>query len=320
MNQSETPAHSRPPEGSWLRYQTWRMRSIWRSIRAAPSPLRRFWALTLKRSGLSQHFTWKHNGYRLRLYPSAHTINHYSNPHNHDEDERLLEQLLKPGDFVVDVGANVGILTLAALQSISPGGKVVALEAHPVTFAYLQGNLALNRVGSSQVTALNLAAAAESGTIRFTDSGLDALNHVSLDGVGIDVPSVRLDDLLADMLGDHGEIALLKVDVEGYEYEVFSGAQAILAHTRFVYFEYGQEWYARFGKSLIAVLDLLRPHGFDIYRMEGGDPVLLVAHDASDVTQESLDVALSSGSETTESVNLLASRAGDLPPHRDMQG
>ena len=51
---------------------------------------------------------------------------------------------VRPGDIVVDVGANIGWYTLLAAQRVGPEGQVVAIEASPTIAEHLRANLALN--------------------------------------------------------------------------------------------------------------------------------------------------------------------------------
>ncbi len=176
------------------------------------------------------------------------------------EDHRFLEQVLAAGDTVVDVGANVGALAIHAAGLVGDAGRVVAIEAHPRVFGYLKGNIELN--GCRNIEALNLAAGAESGTIRFSDLKADDMNHIG--DYGIEVRVERLDDIL-----DAAEVDLLKVDVEGFELPVFKGATRTLAATRAVYFESDSDLTGQYGYESLEVVELLRDCGFEIVRPEG---------------------------------------------------
>jgi len=83
-----------------------------------------------------------------------------------------------------------------------------------------------------------------------------------IDG-GLQVPVKRLDDLVAGA----EPIALLKVDVEGYEKQVFEGAPAVLKRTRCVHLEVSTLHFPRFGYTTRDLLKLVRDAGFALFRL-----------------------------------------------------
>jgi FkbM family methyltransferase len=151
-----------------------------------------------------------------------------------EPDLRELQQLLKPGDVFIDVGANVGLFTLKGARLVGPTGCVIALEPSSVAHAELLDNLALNAF--AQVTALKVAASNVEGFCR--------LNHVDLGGDpqafslvnaanavgGETVETMRLDTLAAQQ--GLARIDLIKIDVEGAEPMVVEGALGCLAAFR----------------------------------------------------------------------------------------
>lgn len=121
---------------------------------------------------------------------------------------------------VVDVGANFGLYTNILARHTS--GRVVAVEPFPPNISQLETNLALN--GDSNVTVCRVALGSTEGTVEIgcPDSSNPGLaralpGHVS----SVRVPMRTLDCLLGELAIDR--IALLKIDVEGAEVEVFKG-------------------------------------------------------------------------------------------------
>lgn len=137
------------------------------------------------------------------------------------EDMCLLLHLLRPGDLFVDVGANVGSYTV--LASAVCGARSIALEPDLDAAAALRRNIEVNRI-ENLVQVIDVAAGASSGRAHFT-VGLDTTNRViSSDLPGShQVPVRSLDELLANE-----NPILIKIDVEGYEPEVISGARSVL--------------------------------------------------------------------------------------------
>jgi FkbM family methyltransferase len=140
------------------------------------------------------------------------------------EEMGFLLHFLRPEDTFIDVGANAGAYTLLAAGGC--GARVVAVEPVPATCALLRQNIALNGLEEAvNVQAIGLGAAPDQ--LYFSVAKADAWNHVVLQPDGVtavqSVEVVCLDSLTATVIP-----ALLKIDVEGYEYEVLAGAQQTL--------------------------------------------------------------------------------------------
>jgi FkbM family methyltransferase len=180
-------------------------------------------------------------------------------PERRTEDLEFFCAYLKPGDRVIDVGANIGDTVLTSAMQVGPNGRVWAIEPHPRTYSYLLSNLELNHVNN--VETINCAVGTSSGEVLFADDRRDDMNRV---GVGsLTVGLQRLDDLVKC----RDRIALLKVDVEGYEKPVFDGAAEIFAKTCSIYFEVSKRHFSWFGYKMSDVLELLKSRGFLLFRL-----------------------------------------------------
>ncbi len=140
---------------------------------------------------------------------------------------RLFEQFIREGDTVYDVGAHVGFYTLLASILTGPMGRVYAFEPFPRNIRYLERHLALNRVNN--VTVFEAAVTDTEGWADFQESDSHMEGRVSHGG-SLRVKTVSLDRLVA------GETILppdiIKVDAEGAESAVLSGAGKILVDFR----------------------------------------------------------------------------------------
>ncbi|MCB0396426.1 MAG: FkbM family methyltransferase [Flavobacteriales bacterium] len=135
----------------------------------------------------------------------------------------FLLHVLRPGDLFVDAGANVGVFTV--LASAVAGADSVAFEPVPETFHWLEENVRVNKM-TQKVRALNMGLGEESSTIHFTKN-LDSVNHVVMNPVNtedtIPVKVDRLDVSIAPRFP-----FLMKIDVEGFEYQVINGATRVM--------------------------------------------------------------------------------------------
>jgi FkbM family methyltransferase len=146
----------------------------------------------------------------------------------------LLGLFIKPGDTVVDVGANLGTHTVFFAHKAGAQGAVFAFEPQRVVFQLLCANLALN--GLTTVHARQAAVSRRSGTMSVPDVAYDDAGNYG--GVGLvdgdrvgagggeQVPVMTLDELALQ------RCRLLKIDVEGMELDVLEGAHALIAATR----------------------------------------------------------------------------------------
>jgi FkbM family methyltransferase len=157
------------------------------------------------------------------------------------EDEiRLLSQLVRPGDDVIDAGANVGAHTLPLAACVAGrdgarSGEVYAYEPQPQIFQLLSTNCVLNDV--SNVRLYNEGCAARPGEIEIGEPDYAAtLNFGGLSlnvlARGATVRRRKVQVRPLDDTYDGARLRLIKVDVEGMEAHVLAGASRIVARFR----------------------------------------------------------------------------------------
>lgn len=137
------------------------------------------------------------------------------------EDMAFAAHFLRPDDFFLDVGANMGVYSVLGG---AVGARGVAFEPVPGTYAHLHTNLRINDL-ASRIDARNAGVGRAPGTLRFT-TGLDAINHVATSndkGAIAELPVVTLDASVRETP------VFIKMDVEGFETDALAGAGRILA-------------------------------------------------------------------------------------------
>jgi FkbM family methyltransferase len=196
-------------------------------------------------------------------------------------DFEAFMQLVNPGGVVVDVGANFGLYALSAALYTRPHGRVFAFEPAPPAFAMLERNIADNNL-NAVVTARRAAVGASAGHAQFyvgrdvSFSSLHRTTRVDDSATEVSVEVVTLDLALADVRS----IDLLKIDVEGGEGAVLSGAHNLLRRSRapIVQFEFSHKNMDDARRaSLGEALALLARDGIRIYRRGATGPVGLLA-------------------------------------------
>jgi FkbM family methyltransferase len=252
-------------------------------LRGQPHALKFLASRVLWRTRACSLFEIRKEGYRLKFHPTALSAILWIDPQDRQEDEMFLKRYLRKGDVVVDVGANIGDLTLAAASVVGAEGKVYSLEAHPRTYGFLCSNVALNHC--SNVATFNVALGDKKSEIFFSDMGRgDDQNHVSENNQGMSLKMVRLDDLSVT----EPRIQLLKIDVEGYEKFVLEGASRTLEKVACVYFESWERHFKRYGYACSDVTRILSEKGFAILKLVGVDAVAPVEIDHNSTVCENL--------------------------------
>lgn len=155
------------------------------------------------------------------------------NPNYHRANLPEYDQLagwVRPGDWVIDIGANIGVYTSRLAELVGPAGRVVAVEPVPDTFSIL-ANVVADR-GLDQVTLFNAAVGELTRLV-----GMDIPRAAGFDGyylASVAPPSAGLNVLCIslDALSLPHRVAFVKVDAEGHELPVLRGMTALLRRDR----------------------------------------------------------------------------------------
>jgi FkbM family methyltransferase len=136
----------------------------------------------------------------------------------------------KRSNVVYDIGAHIGYYTLLAARFTAPGGKIFAFEPLPENFQKLKTHVEINN--STNIVIIEKAVSFNTGVTLFTDSGNDVANSINENspmfqfGKTIEVKTAALDDLLEN--GFLQPPQLVKMDIEGAEYDALRGAELLL--------------------------------------------------------------------------------------------
>jgi FkbM family methyltransferase len=149
-----------------------------------------------------------------------------------DEPEwELAARWLAPGDWAIDVGANIGHYSKRFSDLVGGRGRVIAFEPVPATFELLAANAA--HFAWSNVTLLNVAASDTTGVLGMAipdfDTGLKNYYGAALTTTAADLQVLTC---AIDSLNLPGPVRLLKIDAEGHDAVVVRGARALIARDR----------------------------------------------------------------------------------------
>lgn len=142
----------------------------------------------------------------------------------------VLEAFLRPGSNFVDAGAMFGLYTLWAARIVGPEGRVHSFEPNPYSADHLERHVEINHFSDRvEISRVALGETAEEiELLRLSDAPGLTSRYLTDQKTAetVRVPQERLDVLLADRPVD-----LIKIDVEGMEYEVLQGAAGLLQRT-----------------------------------------------------------------------------------------
>ena len=167
--------------------------------------------------------------------------------------------LVKPGDVVIECGGHHGAQTILLSRWVGDDGKVIVVEPIPENVAILKKNIALNEL--KNVVVVLKAAAARSGHVTMRP---DSNGSVAYDGKfnnGLEVESISLDDLAAEL---NIKPDFIKIDVEGFEYQVLDGAENILATTPALFVEVHTLSLPRYGSAFEDLWKMISPELYEI--------------------------------------------------------
>jgi FkbM family methyltransferase len=179
---------------------------------------------------------------------------------------RVMQAVLRPGDWFIDIGANHGSYSLLASRLVGDSGRITAVEANPEVAACLRKSLQMNCEHNSSV--LECALGNENGSTAFhfnpIGSGSGSLHSAQAErgSMATQVKMSRFDDAIP-WRETSAERILVKCDVEGAEYSVFCGAESFLRSRRpTLVFECNPAGSSAAGASVGEVLRLLSDIGY----------------------------------------------------------
>lgn len=137
----------------------------------------------------------------------------------------------REGDVIVDIGAGRGEDTLTFSRAVGNAGRVIAIEAHPLTFTFLKNFCLLN--GLRNVTTLQIALMDKAGSVRIVESESSWMENAIDYGNaahGTEVTATTLNDIFVQQ--GLKDIAFLKMNIEGAERFALLGMEPVLPHVR----------------------------------------------------------------------------------------
>lgn len=187
------------------------------------------------------------------------------------------KKCVRPGDIVLDVGANVGAYSTLFGQWVIPGGRVFAFEPIPSVCTVLKDHVRINRL-QNVVTIVPVAVSDRQGTVAMIgaeNSGCSRVANRAEIACGpnlLQVDSITLDAFCSakGLLPN-----CLKIDVEGFEVNVLRGAREIIGQVSSevaIFVELHPTRWPLLGTSKDELLDELRIQGLSFCTLNLSTP------------------------------------------------
>jgi len=136
----------------------------------------------------------------------------------------VLKKIIKSGDNVIDVGANIGVLTLYFRSLIDDSGKIYSFEPDPASFSILEKNIVQNSL--ENVIIENKAVSNKNGIVGFEVNKSNTAGRIKEnDDQMLKVDCVTLDSYFSEKLT---KIDFVKIDIEGFDWTVLEGMKDII--------------------------------------------------------------------------------------------
>ena len=224
-----------------------------------------------------------------------------------DGSVRMVQDLVRPGDVALDIGASWGHYTSAMARLVGDAGSVHAFEPNPANarqltlIALRHLNVTVHPVGLSD-------APGEAELHVPVRRGRPITERGSLGPIDVETKTVRIElKRLDDVVDPELPVAFLKCDVEGHERDVFEGGARLLERWRPLILVEIERRHAR--SDVLGTTALLESMGYDAY-MVSGEELVHASHFDPEVHQPTV---------ASSSERLPAGYVGDflfLPPGR----
>lgn len=306
-------------------YPHWHFDADWRNPEMALRVRRSVWTYFNQRKLAAPLDVCWHHGTKVRIYLGNDLSRQLFIAGCIDPNEFvLLDKVLQTGMTFLDVGANEGLYSLFASARVGPSGSVWAFEPSQREIARIDCNLELNRLNNVHRLPIALSSSDGDGTLLV--AGYEHEGHNTLGAFIYDtvlqheetVPLRRLDRVVEE--SKVSRVDFIKIDVEGAELKVLTGARKTLQQFRpFVLFEANNRSLQQQGADVRELIHFLTSESFQIYLFDSNTGCPAVAREGC--FSENM-LAVPEERALPESVFLAAPAAPHMPPptHRAPSG
>ncbi|MCP4179489.1 MAG: FkbM family methyltransferase [bacterium] len=190
----------------------------------------------------------------------------------------LIKRILSNGGTYIDVGANRGLHTLFAANVLKKNkGKVFTFEPNPDIYKIINTHLLINNVKNCKTFNMGLSDKKEILSLKIPSNTGNAsfISQIDSEKNVIDVNVNTMDSALKDV--NLSNPVLIKIDTEGFEYNVLKGMEKILKNPKVnIICEVTDEWLRKTGSSALQLFNFMKKRGYIPYLCETRNTGLLL--------------------------------------------
>jgi FkbM family methyltransferase len=212
-------------------------------------------------------------GVIVRLYRDSILCRYIYDGYEIDE-QLFIAKILRKGDYMVDIGANIGLYSLIAAKLVGRKGRVISFEPTPKIYNRFAKNIEINSF--KNIDLRNIALSNIQGDFPFyiSENGYDAWNSFAKTDNEkfqnkVEVPTALLDNELS--ISEKPKIKFIKIDVEGWEKFIIEGGRNyFMEYSPIVMVEFTESNTLAAGYFVQEIYDLMNELGYKWYRFENG--------------------------------------------------
>jgi FkbM family methyltransferase len=187
-----------------------------------------------------------------------------------NEISKLISISLNAGDNALDIGANIGIQSIRMSKKTGKAGKVYAFEPMAHLQQKFRQNMLLNNCRGVTLFSYALAEQDDDTTFEVDPNGWNQGTFSLAAGTSgklVQNIKVRTGDGLRE-IQELQSLALIKIDVEGFEFQVISGLKNTISRLKpRIIFEYDSNYWIKTGQSIAACAEFLFGTGYELYQI-----------------------------------------------------
>lgn len=198
-----------------------------------------------------------------------------------DEINKLIRVSLNPGDFALDIGANIGLQSLRMSKCVGPNGKIFSFEPLLHLQAKLCNNMILNKASNVVLFPYALSNSEKEEEFKI-DKNTWNQGAFSIDHKGTGHESQHVSIKVADDIKEINHLSrldLIKIDVEGFEYPVLLGLKNTIGkHLPRIIFEYDDNYWRLNGFDIKDCIEFLHSFNYRLYQITTAGCELISNH------------------------------------------
>ena len=215
------------------------------------------------------------NNFKFKLHARFAFSNFKNWGNKHNNFFSIYLRLSKKSQCFFDVGAHIGIVTLAVSKNIKENGTIFAFEPSKVNLKFLRYHISCNKLQNIQVVDRLVSSSENSKSTFYESKEASGMNSViSLNNKDISQKKI-IRSITLDMFCKSNNIYpdIIKVDIEGSEIEMLIGAKKILRkHKPLIFLSYHPYHIKKLGYQNSSIFDILTKLNYKIYDLDGKEP------------------------------------------------